>query len=276
MLKMITENFLSRTGWRPLVGAEVEFYLPADFAPETAAQRLLEAGIETYGVEAERGQRQFEIALKKPDAPEVIAQQIATIRKLLPEADFRAKPFADRPGSGLHIHISLVNEKGESAFAKPPGEEEESPLMQQAIAGLLAHMHEGFLIFAPHEESYARFTAAFNPQDPLEGRYNNAPVNASWGGNNRTTALRIPASSAWAPGRHIEHRVAGSDAEEAKVIGAILLAMAAGIEGKMVPPPKIWGNATDPQYADLPAFPKTLAAAQEIYNKSGIYAPLDR
>ena len=253
----------------PLASAEIEFYLPPE--PDIAAYnlRLEQAGIETYGLEEERGDNQYELALKKPSTPQQIAEQISAIKKLFPEANFLAKPYADQPGSGLHIHLNLLDEAGHNPFTKI-GAKEETPALRYAIAGLLDGMVEGFLVFAPFAESYARFSA-----EPLRyGVYNNAPVNVSWGGNNRTTAIRIPASSAWPQARRIEHRVAGADADPFAVIGAILLAAQQGLLAQQEPPEKIWGNAMDKQYAPLPAFPKTLEEAQKIYNKSGLYDAL--
>ena len=269
LLSRITQQFAANTGFAPLVSAEIEFYLPSDVQREACDVLLEKAGIETYGLEKERGDNQYELALKKPTTALEIAEQVVAIKKLFPEGNFLAKPFADQPGSGLHIHLSLLDKEGRNPFAKT-GAEDESAAMRYAVAGLLRGMVEGFAIFAPHAESYARFSA-----EPLRyGVYNNAPVNVSWGGNNRTTALRIPASSAWPQARRIEHRVAGADADPFAVIGAILLAAQQGLLAQQEPPEKIWGNATDRQYAPLAGFPKTLEEAQKIYNKSGLYDPL--
>jgi glutamine synthetase len=268
-LNTLTQIFFAKTGYQPLISAEIEFYLPVGAYILGYQARLERAGIETYGVEEERGENQFELALKNPSTPLVIAEQIVAIKKLFPEGNFLAKPYADQPGSGLHIHLNLLDEARHNPFTKI-GDEEETPALRYAIAGLLNGMLEGFLLFAPNAESYARFSA-----EPLRyGVYNNAPVNVSWGGNNRTTAIRIPASSAWPQARRIEHRVAGADADPVAVIGAILLAGQQGLLAKQEPQEKIWGNATDKQYAPLPAFPKTLEEAQKIYNKSGLYDAL--
>lgn len=268
LLSTITEQFTVNTGYYPLIGVEIEFYLPepADLAAYQA--RLDGSGIETYGLERERGDGQYEIALKNPVTPEKAAEQMLALKKLFPEGDFRAKPFANQPGSGLHVHISLMDQAKNPPFTKKG--EEESTTMRYAVAGLLNGMLEGFAIFAPNAESYARFSA-----EPLRyGVYNNAPMNVSWGGNNRTTAIRIPASSAWPQARRIEHRAAGADADPFAVIGAVLLGAQQGLMAQKEPPAKIWGDANHPQYAPLPAFPKNLEEAQKLYNKSGLYSPL--
>lgn len=255
-LEKITQEFITATGLVPLVAAEIEFYSTSNLQPTTINQQLAEANIETYGLEEERGENQYELALKNPTTPHHAAQQIETIKQLFLEANFAAKPYPDQPGSGLHIHLSLHDTDGVNLFAKK-GDEDETAIMRHCIAGLLDSMLKFFYIFAPNPESYARFSAALL----REGVYNNAPINVSWGGNNRTTAIRIPASTAYPNGRHIEHRVSGADANPHKVIAAILEGAKQGLLNKQEPPAKIWGDAADKQYSHLIPFPKTLEEA---------------
>lgn len=252
-LERITEEFIAATHLVPMVAAEIEFYCDSPLKAEICNQLLAEANIETYGLEPERGDNQYELALKKPTIPLTAAQHIEAIKKLFPQANFAAKPYPDQPGSGLHIHLSLHDKSGMNVFAKKD-DEEETITMRYVIAGLLETMLDNFAIFAPNKESYARFSNAAL----REGVYNNAPINVSWGGNNRTTAIRIPASTANPKGRHIEHRVSGADANPHAVIAAILFGAQKGILAQKEPPPKIWGNAADTQYAPLPAFPKEI------------------
>ncbi len=269
-LSRITQQFIANTGLKPLISAEIEFYLPPGTDPTVYDLK----GIETYGFERERGENQYELALKNPTSPLQVAEHLVAIKQIVKDGIFIAKPYPNQPGSGLHIHLSLLDKTNKNLFAKTE-KEEESITMRHAIAGLLDTMLEAFTIFAPNPESYSRFSAELNNREPDEGRYNNAPVNVSWGGNNRTTAIRIPASSAWPANRHIEHRVAGSDADPYKVIAAILLGVQQGLFNHREPPAKIWGDATHPQYGPPPAFPKTLEEARLLYNNSGLYDPID-
>ncbi len=184
------------------------------------------------------------------------------------KALFHAKPYENLPGCGLHIHIGIDDMNGNSVMQRP-GERgsrgEESEIMQYAIGGLCATMLKNFIHFAPTEESYLRFCAKRNElenvQNPL-ATHNNAPINVSWGGNNRTTAIRIPVSSYDESTRHIEHRVSGSDADPQAVINAVLEGIYIGIKEKISPPEKIYGNAFDKQYDFLKPFPKTLEEAK--------------
>jgi glutamine synthetase len=82
----------------------------------------------------------------------------------------------------------------------------QNELLLHAIGGLKAAMAESMLIFAPNANSYRRFR-----------RNSYAPVSASWGINNRTVSLRIPAGAANAC--HIEHRPSGADANPYLVMG---------------------------------------------------------
>ncbi len=80
-----------------------------------------------------------------------------------------------------------------------------------------------------------------------------APTAISWGYENRTAAIRIPAGNPGA--RRIEHRVAGGDVNPYLMLAAILGAALTGIEDEIEPPPPVTGNA----YAmDLPQIPDDL------------------
>jgi glutamine synthetase len=142
-------------------------------------------------------------------------------------ATFMAKPFEGLSGSGLHIHLSLVDREGRNVFGET---ETGETVMRQAIAGLQETMAESMLVFAPNANSYRRLR-------PLSY----APTAPTWGENNRTVALRIPPGPPKA--RRIEHRVAGSDANPYLVMAAILAGMLHGLEGRLEPTPPITGNA---------------------------------
>ena len=106
--------------------------------------------------------------------------------------------------------------------SSPPRIPRENELLLNALGGLKAAMAESMLIFAPNANSYRRFR-----------RNSYAPVSASWGINNRTVSLRIPAG---APETcHIEHRPAGADANPYLVMAAILAGMHHGITEKLDP-----------------------------------------
>lgn len=152
-------------------------------------------------------------------------------------ATFMAKPYAEWTGSGMHIHISLADEAGKNLFAA--ADATKNPLLLNALGGLKASMAESMLIFAPNANSYRRFR-----------RNSYAPVAASWGINNRTVSLRIPAG---APETcHIEHRPAGADANPYLVMASILAGMHYGIAEKLDPGAPVTGNGYEKRAKYIP------------------------
>ena len=152
-------------------------------------------------------------------------------------ATFMAKPYSEWSGSGMHIHISLADNAGKNLFAA--AEPTENALLLNALGGLKAAMAESMLIFAPNANSYRRFR-----------RNSYAPVSASWGVNNRTVSLRIPAG---APETcHIEHRPAGADANPYLVMAAVLAGMHYGITEKLDPGSPVNGNGYEKRAKYIP------------------------
>jgi len=153
-------------------------------------------------------------------------------------ATFMAKPYAGFTGSGMHIHVSLADEEGNNLFAAD--EPMHNKLLMHAIGGLKAAMAESMLLFAPNANSYRRFR-----------RNSYAPVSASWGINNRTVSLRIPAGPAQSC--HIEHRPSGADANPYLVMAAILAGMHDGILTKCNPGAAVTGNGYARRPRPLPS-----------------------
>jgi glutamine synthetase len=170
-------------------------------------------------------------------------------------ACFMAKPFAELAGTGMHLHASLADAAGRNVFASddPAG----TPLLRHAIGGLRSTLADGMAVFAPHANSYRRFRAM-----------SYAPVAPTWGINNRSVSLRIPAGPAVS--RHVEHRVAGADANPYLVAALVLGAMQRGIEGAIDPGPPVVGNG----YEQVPSgeLPTHWQAALERAAKSEFLA----
>jgi glutamine synthetase len=166
-------------------------------------------------------------------------------------ACFMAKPFAQLAGSGMHLHASLAAADGQNVFAAddPAG----SALLRHAIGGLRATLGDGMAFYAPNANSYRRFrTMSY------------APVAATWGVNNRTVSLRVPAGPPHS--RHVEHRVAGADANPYLVAALVLGGMLHGMQTGLDPGPAIEGNgyAQPAQDAALPThWHVALAAAAQ-------------
>jgi glutamine synthetase len=153
-------------------------------------------------------------------------------------ATFMAKPFGHLAGSGMHVHVSLAGPDGDNLFASadPRG----TPLLAQAIGGLKVTLPEAMVLFAPNANSYRRFR-----------RLSYAPVAATWGINNRSVGFRIPSGPA--ASRHVEHRIAGADANPYLAVATVLAGMHHGITGRLDPGAPVTGNGYDlPRDAGLP------------------------
>jgi len=143
-------------------------------------------------------------------------------------ACFMAKPDANYAGSGMHLHVSLQDEVGRNVFSEAEGEGWR-PQLLHALGGMLETLGESMLVFAPHANSWRRFAAQ-----------SYAPVSLTWGVNNRSVALRVPAGDA--RNRRIEHRPSGVDANPYLVGAAVLAALRRGLEEEIDPGPETTGN----------------------------------
>jgi glutamine synthetase len=167
---------------------------------------------------------QFEINLHHIDDPVLACDHAVLLKRAVKAAalqngmaaTFMAKPFAGISGSGLHIHVSLLDEDGNNVFAGSCSDGGFSDTLRHAIGGLGEMMEECMAIFAPNANSYRRFAPnAFVASTP------------SWGENHRSVALRIPLSSD--ANKRLEHRVAGADSNPYLVVAAVLAGIHHGI-----------------------------------------------
>lgn len=144
------------------------------------------------------------------------------------EATFMSKPYPDQAGSGLHIHMSILDRDGENIFAAedPAG----SPALRHAIGGLAETMAESMALFAQNQNGFRRFQAS-----------SYAPHAPTWAVNNRSVSLRIPPGSP--QDRRLEHRVAGADANPYLVMATVLAGAHYGIMNKIDPGKPVVGNA---------------------------------
>lgn len=140
-------------------------------------------------------------------------------------ACFMAKPFEEDAGSGMHIHMSIVDKNGANYFsggkdklAVPPF----SARLRHAVGGLLKLMPESTLIGAPNANSYRRLrTDMF------------APVEPNWGVNHRVVSIRIPESDA--NNLRFEHRTSGADANPYLVMASVVAGVHHGLKNKIDP-----------------------------------------
>jgi glutamine synthetase len=180
---------------------------------------------------------QFEANLKHQQDARLAADHAVFLKQIVKEAarasgfeaTFMAKPYLERVGSGLHIHLSILDKDGRNVFAGAGGHGSE--LLGHTIGGLQALMPESMAIFAPSQNSYRRFQPDMF-----------APVNRSWGFNNRSAGMRIPAGPD--ESRRIEHRVAGADANPYLALAAVLAGAHHGLLKKLDPGAPAKGNVS--------------------------------
>jgi len=169
-------------------------------------------------------------------------------------ACFMAKPIEKYAGSGMHLHVSLQDDAGRNVFSEA-SEGTWSPRLLHALGGLAATMAESMLIFAPHANSWRRFVAQ-----------SYAPIAPTWGVNNRSVALRVPAGDA--RNRRIEHRPSGVDANPYLVAATVLAGIAKGMDEKSDPGPEITGNGYEAAEASRGAMPADWRGAIEAAKAS--------
>ena len=203
----------------------------SDFLMELRAA-LGGADIDVYQIDHEDANGQFEMNFTYADGLrtadnltyfKMAAQAIAKKHGML--CSFMPKPFAERSGSGLHMHMSAGKKFGDNAFedAKDPRGMSLSPLAYQFLAGLMAHAPGLTAIAAPCVNSYKRLVSRGSRSGATW-----APVNIAWGDNNRTAFVRIP-------GGRLELRVPDASANPYLLTAAIIYAGLDGIQRKLDP-----------------------------------------
>src|SRR5262249_43122110 len=107
-----------------------------------------------------------------------------------------------------------------------------SATMRHFLAGVLEKMPECMALYAPVINSYKRY---------VEGTW--APLNTTWGMDNRTCAVRVINVNQDA--MRIENRARGADANFYLVFAATLASGLYGIEHELALPERLEGNAYD-------------------------------
>ena len=224
-----------------VLGIELEFYaegMQEDLFLSTINNKIISFG---FLCEKENSINQYEIKSDCYDDINYLIKHfesvkeiiVTTVHKLGGNVSFKAKPYLDRAGSALNVHVNLVDSDNNNLFYYR--EQKYSSYLLQSIGGLCVMMRQHMSFFAPNDDSYLRF------QYPDI----HTPTTISWGINNRTTAIRIPNVRSKC---RIEHRVPGADCDLREVLKAIIEGITFGIENKVAPPEIVYGIASDPQY----------------------------
>lgn len=267
VLQAVEQKFHA-LGLQPVVAVEMEFYLLDAKAATPRAQAGENnlpgfAGPQTYNLDvvadyagflnelervcelqnipitsttSEYAEGQFEINLKHNDDVLLACDQAIMLRRAVRHvarlqgslATFMAKPLAGESGSGMHVHVSLLDRNsGENVFASASDSvddpEKLKPELQYALAGALQLMPSSMALLAQNDNAYKRFVP-----DSF------APIVADWGLDHRGVALRVPHERG--ANTRIEHRVAGADSNPYLTVASILAGMHLGLHEKLPPP----------------------------------------
>jgi glutamine synthetase len=209
-------------------------------------QEMDAAGILIYAAQAEYGLGQWEVNLEHTDALEMADRHViykAGVKELALQHDlavtFMAKPLAQEFGSSCHLHCSLWR-GGEPVFSEGGRSRSLSAAGLHFLGGLITHLDETTLMFAPHVNSYKRHVP-----DAVGGGLH------AWGYDNRTASFRVIGHG---PSVHIEHRFAGADANPYLAMAALIAAGLDGLATEADPGRPITDNAyTEPSLRHTPA-----------------------
>jgi glutamine synthetase len=172
------------------------------------------------------------------------------------DVSFMAKPATGEEGASGHIHLSMLDSDDRDAFTgREPGGE--SSILHHAIGGILAHLPDLALLYAPTINSYKRVRP---------GWY--TPLAATWGRDDRRAAARVKRELSGSA--RIEFRRPGADVNPYLAFAGILGSAWLGIRDEIDPGP------TMDQLGDQPGrkLPKTLVEALERFRTSDVAAEL--
>ena len=141
-----------------------------------------------------------------------------------------AKPFADRTGSGGHIHFHLENEYGENVLLdeSDPQGLGLSKLAYNFIGGIIAHAPALCAIASPTVNCYKRLQLGAGLTGTQSG-FTWTPAFITYGDNNRTQMIRTAG-----PG-HLEDRTISSACNPYLIFAAYVTAGLDGVKRELDP-----------------------------------------
>ena len=236
------------------------------------ARMMRDHGVEIEGYNREHGPGMYEMniryanALTAADRTMLFKTGVKEIcHQMGLTACFMAKWNDQEDGSSGHSHMSLWDRNMErNLFWDDDAEGHMSPLMRQFLAGILDKLPEFMSLYAPVINSYKRY---------IEGTW--APLNTTWGMDNRTCSVRIINNSKRAI--RLENRVPGADANFYLVFSAMLASGLYGVERQLELPARLEGNAYDPatvtsaiERGQIKPLARNLTAATNLLEQSEV------
>lgn len=217
---------------------------------------LEEMGFNVEAAHHEVAPGQHEIDFKYADAL-AAADNIQTFKLVVKTvarkyglyATFMPKPLSGINGSGMHLNMSLFDDKGNTFYDKN-GELEISQEAYYFLGGLLKHARSFTAVCNPIVNSYKRLVPGYE-----------APVYVAWSGSNRSPLIRIP--SARGNSTRLELRSVDPTANPYLAIACVLEAGLDGLRNKIEPEHSIDRNiyrmdAEERQKSHITNLPDTL------------------
>ena len=229
-----------------MVGIEIEFYL---------SQALPDIDLE-FDVCNERGILQYETHIHHSfdliSVCDAFYQRKQNLKEICSDhginIDFSPKPYLDDYGSAAHYNFSIYDNNDLNLFCI----EEKKSLLESIIATILSMTNPSlYLLTNGDEREFIRFMPDFM-----------APVNTSWGSNNRTTLIRIPDSAKET--KRIEYRLPSPNIPPEYVILFLLTAVLEGLHIQQKPAEKIYGNAANKNYNLEPLLQNVIEAKKNF------------
>jgi len=278
-----TVEIVQAAGLKPVVAAELEFYL-IDFqrgeggapipatSPRTGRteaagkvlslskldeyQPVISAIEEACKVQAipsstmisEYGAGQFEINLEHRDDPVRAADDACLLRRVIQSV---AREFG-MEATFMSKPFADMAGSGMHVHASMVGKNGRNIFDNRSKDGDLKLGHAVAGLQATMAEAMAIFAPNLNVFRRFKAN-NFTPVTRDWGENNRSVAFRVPVSDGAA--RRIEHRISGAEANPYLVIAAVIAGMHHGIENRLDPGEKFSGNAGSAIDESLPMTP---------------------
>ena len=172
------------------------------------------------------------------------------------------KPFADRTGSGLHVHYHLADaESGENLFLESDDRRGLgcSRLAYHFIGGILHHARALCAVTSPTVNCYKRLQLGAGIYSSRSG-FTWTPAFITYGDNNRTQMIRTAGEG------HFEDRTVSAAANPYLALAAYLTAGLDGIERELEPGEPNLGNMYERSLDEIRAsgvgvLPQSLAEA---------------
>ena len=194
------------------------------------AKCIEDLGWDLYSFDHEDGNSQFEFDFKYSDALTMcdrltffryMTKYYAKEEGLL--ATMMPKPFANRTGTGAHFNMSLYDLKSQTNLFQCDAAEDRrglglTEIGYHFIGGILKHGEALCAVLAPTVNSYKRLI-----RQGGMSTFSWAPVFNSYGSNNRTNSIRVPAGGGRCEARNADGAV--------NPYLAAALVLAAGLEG---------------------------------------------